>query len=185
MAGSYENFRNALNGYNKNDVVSFIQRMTVEHDKSVKKSKEQILNLQNEMNEVKAERETLSAQLQASSDEKNAMQEELQKLKDELAAAKADAQKREDSYNELELAAYRRAESVERQAKERAAVITQKLEIICSDSKNDLSDISAQIDALSGELAAKYQELDVLLNHAKSSLDTSCDKIKSTIIPQE
>ena len=41
-AGAFtENFRSALNGFNRTDVVQFIQRQTVEHEKAMRHLREE------------------------------------------------------------------------------------------------------------------------------------------------
>ena len=101
MAG-VQNFRTSFRGFNRQDVVSYIEYMNQKHNLQV---------------------EQLTNQLQAARSSKN-----LTQLQEQLDAANARIEELEAALRknggmnctELELEAYRRAEKAERQAKERA-----------------------------------------------------------------
>ena len=67
-------FRSAINGFNRTDVVNYVESISVEHQK-------QLRQLQNELAQLRAENGTLSA-------EKDALTEKVGKLEAALDAAK-------------------------------------------------------------------------------------------------
>ena len=179
-AGAFtENFRSALNGFNRTDVVQFIQRQTVEHEKSMRLLREENARLKQASAEPKVdedalaekdaltaqvtaltrENEELKAQIEFIAKEKAALVASLRDAQAQLASAEkaleeaktAQAQKPQDeptpaldrpiaapagltappsSFDDLELAAYRRAEQTERMARERAAAASNRMQNI-------------------------------------------------------
>ena len=167
-----ENFRSALNGYNRTDVVQFIQRQTIEHEKAMRLLREENARLkqaaaepgdkggdrQAEIDELNRrivaltqQNSELRVQNKTLSDEKEALESTLETTRLSLAAAEEAALAAVSQppkavptldrpiappmglvsppggFDELELAAYRRAERVEREANERANAIYRHL----------------------------------------------------------
>ena len=90
-----QHFRSAFRGFNRQDVVNYIEFMNQKHNSQI---------------------EQLNTQLQ------NA-REELRQLKAAPVAAQAQSAPQESIPSDTELEAYRRAERAERKAQERAAQI--------------------------------------------------------------
>lgn len=139
-----QNFRSALNGFNRQDVVNYIEYMNHKHNMQI---------------------EQLNNQLQAAMDKSGDAD-----LRARLEAAEArikelEAQSSQTaepvSCTEQELEAYRRAERTERQAKERAQQICEQANGVLADVTVKAEEISQQIgtmaDALAEELK-KYQQ---------------------------
>lgn len=59
MAVSTENFRSALHGFNRTDVVQFIQKTTTEHERELRRMDEDKGRLQAELEELRQEMEML------------------------------------------------------------------------------------------------------------------------------
>ena len=78
-AGAYtENFRSALNGFNRTDVVQFIQRQTVEHEKSMRLLREENARLKQAASQPKADTTALQ-------NERDELAQQLALCKEELA----------------------------------------------------------------------------------------------------
>ena len=127
---SPQNFRSAFNGFNREDVVHYLEYINAKHT--------------NQVNQLTAENQELRAQLdQRPSEDQQALIESLQAQCAELTAQLEEAQARcaelEQQAEETgevvvqeealspsasdELEAYRRAERIEREAKERAELV--------------------------------------------------------------
>ena len=126
-----QNFRSAFNGFNREDVVNYISYMTNRHD--------------TELNELRSELASVTAELEALREKSGAAEEleqenadareNLARLERELADSRSEARDLRTRLEELESApaapqeavpdwteelnAYRRAESTERRARER------------------------------------------------------------------
>ena len=145
------NFRTALRGFHRQDVVQYIELINSRHSAQIAQLNTQLKTAREELAQVAAapaQDEDLQAQLDAA----NAR---IAELEAQLAA------KPEKSDDELE--AYRRAERAERMAKERAQQLTDRMHGVLADATVRMESISSGIsdtmDALAAKLAASKQEL--------------------------
>ena len=146
-----QHFRTAFRGFNREDVVAYIEQINNRHSAQVAQ-----LNTQ-----LKTAREEL-AQFTAAPAQNSGLQEQLDaanariaELEAQLAAAPAK--------NSDELEAYRRAERTERLAKERAEQLTAQINGVLAEATTRMEAVSDEltdaVDNLSAKLAASKQEL--------------------------
>ena len=129
MADSHH-FRSALRGFNRQDVVNYIEFMNQKHNSQI---------------------EQLNTQLQ------NA-REELRQLKMAPAPVEIQPAAQEPSApSDTELEAYRRAERAERKAQERAAQIYAKANAVLADATGKVESASDELSALIAQVAAKLE----------------------------
>lgn len=145
---SIQRFRTSLRGFNRDDVVNYIEYMNNQH---------------------KAQVEQLNAQLKAAREECDG------DLKVRLEAAEArcaqlEAQLAEPVENPAELEVYRRAERVERQANERAQQVYDQANAMVAEASVKMGEAAAQIEATSGELEQYLQAYLDSVSSAKSIL---------------
>ena len=185
MAASY-NFRPAFNGFNREDVVHYIEYINSKHTAQVNQLRSDLSAAQQENAALKAqpqhdpELEAQIAELQA----KIAQLEEdalsAQMAKSDLEAQLADMTKQRDAAlddraqvqrrNEEELEAYRRAERIERQAKERTEAMYQKANGVLADATAKVDDASAQLSGIADQVAAQLAVLQQAVTGSKSAL---------------
>lgn len=145
------NFRSALGGFNRQDVVQYIELINTRHNAQVAQLKTQLQTAREEL-----------AQFSAAPAPADDLQEQLDaalaritELEAQLAAA---SQKSND-----ELEAYRRAERAERLAKERADQLTAQINAVLAEATTRVEAVSDEltgaVDTLSEKLAASKQEL--------------------------
>lgn len=145
-------FRSALSGFNRQDVVNYIEYLNNQHNIEVQQLKSQ-LQLANEKKADPA--------LQAQLDAALARCEELE----QQLAAKGDLA----SCTEQELEAYRRAEKAERQAQTRAHQIYEQ-------ANAALADATAMADVAAQRISAITEETVVQLKACQASvLETKAD----------
>lgn len=131
MAG-IQNFRIAVRGFHRKDVVDYIEYINNKHNAQVEQ-------LNNQLQEALAK--SGDSELQAKLEAAEARIKELEEAT--VAGAPAAAV----SCTEQELEAYRRAEKAERQAKERA-------QQICDQANAVLAEITAKAEAASAQIGA-------------------------------
>ncbi|MFR1754950.1 MAG: hypothetical protein ACLSV7_09710, partial [Oscillospiraceae bacterium] len=123
MSEPVQNFRTAFHGFNREDVVRFLETATARHTAEVNQLRDEIARLEGDLSLLRmrsgdgASQEELEA-LQAENARLKAQVEELETQLTEPAATPI---RDETNWKDEELAAYRRAETVERQARNRAA----------------------------------------------------------------
>ena len=106
-----QNFRGAVGGFNREDVVHYIEYMNNKHSSQINQLNTEMQALQEELAQLRGKTD-LSAQLE----EANARIAQLEQERDALAAQVEQMSDRPQTDNELE--AYRRAERAERIAGE-------------------------------------------------------------------
>lgn len=176
MATAY-NFRTAFNGFNREDVVHYIEYINSKHTGQLNQLRSDLAAAQQENAVLKAkpqhdpQLEAQVAELQAKlaqlEEELLASQIAKTDLENQLAEALNDQALRR---NEEELAAYRRAERMERQAKERTEAMYQKANGVLADATARVDEASAQIAGIADHVAAQLTVLQQAVSGSKSAL---------------
>lgn len=225
-AGAFtENFRSALNGFNRTDVVQFIQRQTVEHEKAMRHLREENARLKQAATEptgdsgafqaanaaLESQVEDLTNRLNAATQQYTALMAENEKLKAALTAANAelDAAKKEletakeadsatspsldrpiapptgmatapGSFDELELAAYCRAEQTERMARERAAASSERIRGIYHQAESKMNLTASDMAVLMDNLRNNCDQMQALMETARNILAESAEGLKAS-----
>ncbi len=176
-----DNFRSSLHGFNRADVVQFIQQQTTAHEKALRLKKDENTRLQEELEQAREEIERLTAEKEALAMElevaKLAVLEEVKEpeptpepvaeptsvLEAPIAPPAPVAAPVMSDFNEMELAAYRRAEMTERMARERAQASSERMKAIFTQTDEKLTisaqDIAAIVDAFRNDYAQLQQVL--------------------------
>lgn len=178
MSASY-NFRTAFNGFNREDVVHYIEYINSKHTAQVNQLRTDLTAAQQENAALKAqpqhdpELEARIAQLeeellaaQAAKSDLEAQLADMTVQRDDALDQQAQVQRR----NEEELEAYRRAERVERQAKERTEAMYQKANGVLADATSKVDNASAQITGIADQVAAQLAVLQQAVTGSKTAL---------------
>ena len=195
MAGSIGNFRSALHGFNRTDVVQFIQAQTMEHERALRVLKEENDRLKEALEDKRTELETcqsekaaLSAQLAEALAAVPAPAEEAPEAENETPLPDLDAPMApatmvvaaaSTNFDELELAAYRRAEMTERMARERAAASAQRMQTIFSQAEEKLNLTSQDLATLLDAFRNDCEQLQQVLNATRGIVDESSASLKA------
>lgn len=186
MAANIENFRSALHGFNRTDVVQFIQAQTTEHEKSLRLLREENARLQEalEAARAKAERlnlqnEALAAELEAAKQAVNTPEPAEIPLDAPIAPAASVVATAPTNFDELELAAYRRAEMTERMARERATASAERMKTIFAQADKKLSLTSQDFATLVDTFRSDFEKVQQVLTTAQGIVDESSAGLKA------
>lgn len=142
-----QKFRSALNGFNREDVVRYIEYTTARHQAEVTQLKEQLEFYRKEAAAAQAAAQAAESERLAELEEKcAALEQENETLRQQVEEAAA-----QQTTSEEELAAYRRAERAERLAKTRVSQM-------CDQANAALADTAANLDAAAENLGFVAQE---------------------------
>lgn len=184
MAG-IENFRTSLHGFHRGDVVQFIQQQTATHERIQRTQKEELTRLQEALNEsrsevdcLKAERDALRSQLEEARTAERG-EEVSRALDTPIAPPAAVAPSAVSDFNELELAAYRRAEMTERMARERAAASAERLRAVFTQADEKLCLTGRDIATVIDSFREDYDRLQQLLLALQSIVGESSAGLKA------
>lgn len=224
----HQNFRTALAGFNREDVVRYIEYLNTTHaaeiaqlnseleylrsremsaaeanstaeeaveaedrelrdmliagidnDKSEERAEVEILEA--ELEEKTAEVELLKAEAESKTAEIETLKAELQAKDEEVSALKAlnqDLQNQQAANADLaekELAVYRRAERVERKAKERADLVYYRVNGTLSEATGKVEDAAKLIGEMTERVTAQLNELQTAVTGSKAALQDAAD----------
>lgn len=172
-----QNFRSAFNGFNREDVVRYLEYINNKHAAQI--------------SQLKAERDSLREelmQLRAAAPADSALASELEAckancaaLEQALAASKSEQSERSA---EEELQAYRRAERTERLAQERAAQIRTNATAVLADATAKVDEASDSFNAVADHVAAQLAQLQEAVLDSKTALRDAVASLYA-IVPQE
>ena len=188
-----QNFRTAFNGFNRDDVVQYIEELNARHAAEVNQLNADLQYLQEKLDALESICPENDAPMMGEPMNINSgLVEELEaKLADAENAAKTakaelDAQKAEnlrlqvlldaalarqkETNNNVELDTYRRAERVERDARNRAREISDKANAALSDATNKVDDTAIQISELTDAAMQQLKQLQLAISGSKQIL---------------
>ena len=206
-----QTFRSAFNGFHREDVVNHIAYMNTKHESQVKELRSENDALRTELDELRSRLDEDSAaqdratELQKDLEEKeaqlasvreelelanqllNEQAEQMAALREELeeareAAAKTPIEKSANHWDELR--AYRRAETAERQAKERVNDLYDCANTALRGAGSTLADTNAAFEALAEKFRADLVELMNAIETGKNALGAAADTL-DTLRPEE
>ena len=197
-----QRFRSAFNGFNREDVVNYIEYIHNKHKTQTAQLKSDIQQLQQQLAQVQAapaaqadgaasQVKELEAKCLALEAERDSYCAQLAQVQQALAQAQAErdaavaqagcAQRRNDE----ELEAYRRAERMERQAKERADQLCHRVNGVLADESTKLEASSAQLAALADQVSEKLAELTAAAAGSKQLLSNAAAAMTAVQSEQE
>ena len=207
-----QTFRSAFNGFHREDVVNHIAYMTTKHETLVKELRSENDTLRTELEDLRArldedtatqdraaeleqalegkdaELAALKEELETANQLLNEQAEQLAALREELeeareAAAKPAAIKKSANHWD-ELRAYRRAETAERQAKERVNDLYTSANTALRGAGATLGDTNAAFEALAEKFREDLVELMNAIETGRTALTTAADTL-DTLRPEE
>lgn len=140
----FQHFRSSMRGFNRQDVVNYIEIMNQKHNSQVEQLNTQLQNAREELYQAKMAPSN-NADLQAQLDAALARCAELE---EKLAA---------NAPKDTELETYRRAEKAERMARERAAQIYAQANAALAEATVKVEAASAEMTAMADQIAAKLE----------------------------
>lgn len=192
-----QNFRSAFSGFHKEDVIHYLEYLNTKHAAEV-------AQLQQENETLRAENarllerpvltpatanelETLRALVAQLEQEKAALQDALDHAAPQPVVAAEPAVAAEPVAavpSNLELEAYRRAERVEREARERAAQIYHRTNGALAEAAVKVDEAAAQIDQMANIVSSQLTDLRDLVSGSKQVLHDAASAMY-TLRPEE
>lgn len=160
---AFQNFRGAVGGFNREDVVRYIEYINNKHSSQINQLNTEMQALQEELAQLRGKAD-LSAQLE----EANARITQLEQERDALAAQVEQMADRPQTENELE--AYRRAERTERIAADRVAQLYNQANGALADATAKADDTATQVTELTDALMIQLQQLQTVLSSGSNSM---------------
>ena len=160
------NFRSAFNGFNREDVVHFIEYLNARHAAEVNQLQAELDLLRSRA--ATAPVEDHSEELAAALAENEALKNQIVTLQARLA--EAEAAPAAPSSTAMELEAYRRAERTERVARERAEQVYHQVNGVLADASVKVDEAYGRIDGLTQQVTAQLQQLQEAVTSSRQAL---------------
>ena len=163
-----QNFRSAFNGFNREDVVRYLEYINTKHTTELNQLNSEADFLRSKLENVSPAEDF--AALEAERDELRAQLEEMTaryaQLEEQLAAQNTQA----EGGPAEELEAYRRAERTERQAKERAELVYHQINGVLADATAKVDGVSTEISGMADQVMSQLTALQVAIGNSKQAL---------------
>lgn len=200
-----EKFRAAFNGFNREDVVNYLEYINNKNAQLVNQLKGEIEALKSQPKQddtaaLTRERDMLRIQVEALRAEKEALQHRCDILEQGLQAAQGTTASQEapapeevpvpepeaaPASTEAELECYRRAERMERMAKERADAVYRQANQIVGQVSHQVSHMTEQVMPIADQILAQLEQLQSTVCATKQSLQDAAGTLESLNIPDE
>jgi cell division septum initiation protein DivIVA len=168
MASNYV-FRKSISGFHRDDVMAYIAHINAQHDTQVSQLRADLLSAQASAQEADALRQRI-AELEA----QLASQEEAPAVAEEVPEAP-----KPENWVEAELAAYRRAESAERRARERISQMYDLANGLTADASVRLEEANAALEELAKQAEESVAALQAALQQSRGVLREVASGISS------
>ncbi len=180
-----QNFRSAFNGFHREDVVHYLEYLNNKY--------------QSQINQLTVENEELRAQLSQRADQDQSQQiAQLEAQCQELTARLEEAEKAQQAVQEEaapeapvvtpdiseELAAYRRAERIEREARERSELVYFQASGVLGEATAKVDGIAADITDMADQVMTQLSQLQKAVSSSKQALQDAAS-IMNTIRPNK
>ncbi len=177
MTESAQSFRSAFHGFNREDVVRFLETTVAKHGAQVHELEDEIKRLEGELEQARQKEDPkMPEELEALRQENEELKKQVEELENQLTAPQPEPQQ-DKQWEAEELAAYRRAENVERQARTRAAHLSEKIDALMEELTSRLEGNGLQIDAATESMGKALEELQTALDGAKNILASGIETL--------
>ena len=153
------NFRSAIGGFNRQDVVRYIEYINGKHISLV--------------NQLKSENQALKDELAALQAHPAAEDAALRSQLDAALARIAELEAQPSAPTEQELEAYRRAERMERIAKERADAVYHQVNATLAEASTQLSGAAGSYGQLVDSVVSQISQLQAAVESGKIALENA------------
>lgn len=166
-------FRSSFNGFNRQDVVRYMEFVNNRHAS-------QVAQLTNELEYLRGKQDTLDAgRVSQLEKELSAAQAENAALRQRVAQLEQQAGQTGAAPTESELEAYRRAERVERAARERASQLSRQAAQTLDQAGSQVEDAAGQIAQLSAQLTEQLERLQGAMDAGRRTVREAVGAVQS------
>lgn len=194
-----QNFRSAFNGFNRDDVVHYLEYINTKHNNQLNQltaenqelraaAQQPAQNLQELVESLQARCAELTAQLEAEKAANAELTGKLEALEarcseQAIVEVPAVADTKTSLVSE-ELETYRRAERIEREARERADLVYYQANGVLSEATAKVEGISSDITDIADQVMRQLTQLQIAVSSSKQALQDATS-IMNTIRPNK
>lgn len=180
-----QTFRSALNGFNREDVVRYLEYLNTKHQNQVNQLTGELESLRTQLEQYQLQPKAdpaLEEKLEAVTRERDELLEQLEQAQSEQIEADAEAAPGLGGIAAQELEAYRRAERIERTAREKAELVYHQASGILGETTEKIDSITDDITAKADEVMSQLTQLQMAVSSSKQALQDAAS-LMNTIRP--
>ena len=178
-----QNFRSAFNGFNRQDVVHYLEYVNTKHQNQVNELTAEADDLRRQLETLQTQAtqtSELEARLTAMTEERDALRAQVEQLQSAVPESRPKAD--EGSQTAEELDSYRRAQQVERSARERAELVYHQASGVLNEAIVKVDNAAAEITAKTDEAMSQLTLLQMAVSTSKQALQDAVS-LMNTIRP--
>ena len=198
-----QNFRSAFNGFNREDVVHYLEYINTKHNNQIgqltaenqelrtaleqkpqEDQTELVESLQNQCAELTEQLEAEKSRCAELTEQLEALKARCEALTENVPAAPAAPSDTISSLASEELEAYRRAERIEREARERADLVYFQANGVLREASAKVDGISSEITDMADQVMLQLTQLQIAVSSSKQALQDA-SSIMSSIRPNK
>ena len=161
-----QNFRSAFNGFNREDVVRYLEYINTRHQNQIHELTGEAEALRQQLAAAQAgQNDDQEAQLAAVTGERDALRAQLEQLQSSQPQAPE-----APAVEEGALDAYRRAERIERNARERAELVYHQASGVLNEAIARVDGTTAEITAKADDAMSQLTQLQMAVSASKQAL---------------
>lgn len=168
-----QSFRSAFNGFNREDVVHYLEYLNSKHTAQVNQLTSEADFLRTKL-ESRSDTPEQAETIAALTEERDALLEQVAQLTQRCAELEAQASEPAEEAPAFsaaeELEAYRRAERTERMARERAELVYHQINGVLAEVTAKVDGTAAEISAMTDQVMAQLGQLQVAVSGSKQAL---------------
>ena len=164
-----QKFRSAFNGFNREDVVSYLEYLNNKHSAQVNQLTAEADALRERLENAQP-CEDQSDRIAALEQERDELRAQLEQLQTQLDAQPPQSAAAAVVPADTELEIYRRAERTERMARERADLIYRQANGILTEVTVRVNDMASQVMPAADQILGQLQQLQDTVSSSKQSL---------------
>lgn len=169
-------FRKAFKGFHREDVVHYIEYLNGKHAGEVNQMKSEIQALKDELEALRKQAPSVdTTALEEVTAQRDEALAQLEQLQAQLESASENVNTSTATLAEAELEAYRRAERMERIAKERADEIYRKATATLADATAQLEAALGQVDQIVDTVNGQLNQLHNAAEDGRAALKDAVD----------
>lgn len=165
------NFRPAFNGFNRQDVVNYLEYSNSKHQSALNQLRTDLANAREENEKLRQ-----APDLQERCDHQEAL---IADLRAQVLSLTEQLEQQTARRNDEELETYRRAERMERQARERSELIYQTANGVLADATAKVDEATAQISGIADQVASQLALLQTAVTGSKQALSDAAATLYS------
>ena len=170
-----QNFRSAFNGFNREDVVRYLEYINTKHTTQLNQLNTENDYLRTKLSAIEPdadlaqEREMLMERVRELEERCAQLEEQLAASQMAPVAAQTEVPAPQYSTSE-ELEAYRRAERTERMARERAELVYHQVNGVLAEATAKVDGVAADIGVMADQVMAQLSQLQIAVSGSKQAL---------------